>query len=184
MDDTPLKDGCIVLLKGMIALSVSLAFPNLRIEWLAIVAASASLSFSLLPALAIVAALAWVFSAFSLSPAWQIFVPLGIAIFGFHVLRARINAGALGWQLFLMLCASLAIQCSVTAWYSGDNPFAWHLLIWPLATWLTGIYALPLLGRALSGGTRLFKTRKSLDSGLANSRHLTGRQPFGFEKGI
>ena len=184
MDESRLKNGAAVLALGVLALSLSLAFPHFGIEWLLLVAAYASLRCGLAGSLALAAGLAWWFAAFSLSPAWQIFAPIALAVTGFHFLRARLNAGAFGWQLFLLLLANTAAQCGITAWYSGENPFSWQMLVWPAATWIVGVYLLPGIKRMLAIFPigRWSRKRGGFDIAISSSR--PERRPFGYQRGI
>lgn len=177
---------------GILGLILRLRFPTLPIEWLAVVAAYAYLERGLDFSLLLMLALSIVYAGFSLAPAWQIFLPIGIALTCFRLLQANFNMMSFGgfFLLLVFLAGAEWLFWGVLRIHDGDLLFPLEGWLQISATTLTGIFILPLLRRLLQIllGSLPRPRRRMGELPWYKAKFKRGgeggplRKPFGFEK--
>ncbi len=178
---------------SLLALTLALAFPGIRLDWLALLSAAAFARAGFFFAFFTAAILAWIFSTFSLVPAWQLLIPLGLGLAAFYYLNRRLNAegSAAPVLLFLLLgFDGLLLNLFSGAGWSSWGPWGMDL-IWAGITWVCGVLIFPQM-RRLAGAmlvwifSRLKRPRQVsfLRSATERKTGHYGRRPFGLEKGM
>lgn len=178
------------LLLGLLGLGLTVAFPELRLDWLALVLAAAFLSGKRLSAWSILAVLSYLYSTFSMAAAWEIALPFAAAWGVFNLLRKNVSLSRSAARIWL-----LSIFCMNTwlaAWVASRFR-VWSLreLLWGVLTVAVGAFLLPCfrfvwnsfqthLLQRLASGIRL-PLRNSRSPARTRS---ASRKPFGLEKGL
>ncbi|MCE9624704.1 MAG: hypothetical protein K8R69_04490, partial [Deltaproteobacteria bacterium] len=181
---------------GAMGLALSLCFPQIRIDWMAIVLAQAFVNsknrFSPWFCLAV---LAWLYSSFSFASSWQLVLPVALAAAVFFAFRKNFSMGPAarrGWLLGMFL-ASQSVFWSLNFALRGQGWFlTWGDGFWAAATLAAGLFLLPAFSRLLRKLLLRFAAfgRSAGSMDLRRAEWLSAkvprlsRKPFGLEKGI
>lgn len=181
MAEHPVKRFLFFVAGGCVALTLAMAFPGLRFDWLAILAGAAYFGGGFLFAAAVTSALSLLFAGFSLHPAWQLALPLllGLGFFSFGNDKLKMTGmPARGVLLALLILLDLLVVGEGARLSVSEG-------VWSLASWLTGMLApgaVGALGRRLAaflprsrrGGEFSYSAFKKTSSGGAAWPSVSG----------
>jgi len=181
------------LILGILALSLQISFPNLRIDWFLIVVVFAYRAMGLGRSLALALVLALFYTTFSLSPLWLFLFPIFAALVTYQLIIRQLDLPGPMVVPVLLLWAAL-FNLGIGRWYFFSSlglTGIWGDIISMGLTVAMGFLGVPLFMWFIHRLLGLIPRRRSHMEGLPwyeasfkQGRHWRrARKPFGLEKG-